>query len=138
MYADYSFYIGTYLGNAITETDFPRLATRASDYIDRVTGGRAAAWVADNPNNDAVRKCCCALAENYKIIENARAASISGSGELKSESVGAYSVSYQSGSEIVLSAEAAIARSCKDYLWNTGLLYRGGVGCVHPVHCHFI
>ena len=136
MYADYTYYVTSFLGNSISEEDFPRLATRASGYIDRITGGKAAAWVQDNPNNPAVKDCCCALAESYAIVETARKASMSESGELQSESVGSYSVSYRSGAEQMQAAEAEIARCCKDYLWNTGLLYRGGVRCVHTTHCH--
>lgn len=40
-YADYAFYTTVYLGNAISEDDFPRLAARASDYVYEYTKGLA-------------------------------------------------------------------------------------------------
>ena len=41
-YADYRYYITTYLGTAIQEADFPRLSLRASSFLDYYTQGRAA------------------------------------------------------------------------------------------------
>ena len=42
MYADYTFYTETFYGTAIAEADFPRLSSRASDFIDYYTRGKAA------------------------------------------------------------------------------------------------
>ena len=36
-YADYNYYTGTFLGDAIAEANFPRLALRASDFLDYYT-----------------------------------------------------------------------------------------------------
>ena len=136
MYADYTFYTTQYYGTAIAESDFPRLATLASDFIDMYTIGRAAAYVAEHTDDVAVKKCCCALAENFQIIHNSRAESLAGNGEKASESVGSYSVSYRSGIETSAAAESGLAQICRMYLSRTGLLYRGGVACVHSAHCH--
>ena len=39
-YCDYDFYTNKYLGNVITEADFPRLSERASEKLDRLTFDR--------------------------------------------------------------------------------------------------
>lgn len=136
-YADYAYYMGTYLGTAIAEADFPRLSLRASDYIDYMTRAKAAK-VTDEDILDALSKACCAVAEQIQIEERnaaiaaqtANRAIFSGSGELKSESVGGYSVSYTTGADYAnagtAKAEAAVRRAIlTQYLANTGLLYRG-------------
>lgn len=144
MYADYSFYTDTFLGSAIKEPDFARLALRASDYIDYYTRGKAAK--ADFAKR-ALGMACCALAEQYQAIETAQAlaqkslaysATASGA-ELASESVGSWSQSYRTGGDsatgALQSAQAArqmLADIVKEYLAGTGLLYRGGCKCCSP------
>lgn len=120
-YADYSYYVMQYVGNAISETDFPRLAARASSFIDYYTGGKAAGSSETTKLADA----CCAIAETYQIIERAKASASSSSGEMASQTVGAYSVSYRSGMENAASAQAELSNIAKMYLAGTGLLYRG-------------
>ena len=39
-YADYEFYTTSYFGSVVPETDFPRLAERASDFVDLMTSDR--------------------------------------------------------------------------------------------------
>ena len=58
-YADYEYYTTTYLGTAIKEDDFPRLSLRASSFLDYYTQGQAA----QNPDLDALKMACCAVAE---------------------------------------------------------------------------
>ena len=138
MYADYTFYTETFYGTAIAEADFPRLSSRASDFIDYYTRGKAVAY----ENTTPLAKCCCALAEqmqtdeqNKALAAKANAAALaSGTGEVKSESVGSWSVSYATTSyyaktvaaDAVNNANAAYAAIALRYLANTGLLYRGG------------
>lgn len=137
MYAEYTFYTGTYYGTQIAEADWNRLATRASDFIDYYTLGKAAAWSEANPDNDAVRKCCCALAERYQLIEQARSNALSAaqsdSGELQSESVGSYSRTYRDAASSAAAADelakTALTSVAQQYLLHTGLLYRGIGGC---------
>lgn len=139
-YADYEYYKNTYYGSAIAEDDFPRLSTRASVYIDYYTQGKAA----KNAELDAVKMACCALAEQYQIIETSQALaqkslnySMSSTGaEESSETVGSWSRSYRSGGESAASAasasesyKASLADIAKQYLASTGLLYRGGRCC---------
>ena len=136
-YADYAYYTATYLGTAIAEADFPRLALRASDYIDYMTRAKAAKATEESVL-DALSKACCAVAEHIQVEErnaavaagSAERAISGGSGELKSESVGGYSVSYTTGADYAnantAKAEADARRSILiRYLANTGLLYRG-------------
>lgn len=127
IYADYDYYKNIYLGNVISEADFPRLALRASQYIDYITMGKAE----KEPALSQVKMCCCAAAEQMQIIEKAKISAASESGEKQSESVGSYSVSYRNSSEISASAETEIAGIVRKYLAGTGLLYRGGCICTH-------
>lgn len=134
IYADYSYYAGEYMG-AVSEEEFPRLAVRASSFLDYFTQGRAES----NANLDAVKMCCCALVDNYKVIESSRALAskrlsdaLDSDADVKSETVGSWSRSLASGSESSLSALSTaenerklLADTCREYLGNTGLLYRG-------------
>jgi len=136
-YADYTYYSGTYMG-AVSEKDFPRLAVRASSFLDYYTRNRAA----DNAALDAVKMCCCALVDKYAIIEAAQALAVknlanvaANDAEVKSETVGSHSRTLATGGESALSALSAtdgakklLAETCMEYLAHTGLLYRGG-GC---------
>lgn len=124
-YADYTYYHTQYIGSAITEPDFPKLAARATAFIDYYTRGKAAGSSETTKLADA----CCAIAEQYQVIEKARLSASSASGEMASQTVGAYSVTYRSGMESAAAAEAQLAHIAQMYLAGTGLLYRG-------VKCH--
>lgn len=133
-YADYTYYSGTYMGT-VSEEDFPRLAVRASSYLDYYTRDKAK----DNADLDAVKMCCCALVDVYKLIETAKelankdmTAGLS-SDAIQSETVGGYSRTMRSGGEGAsfslqagLDAKKQLAATAMEYLANTGLLYRGG------------
>lgn len=135
-YADYYFYSNEYFGMAIDVVDFDRLAIRASSYLDYYTQGRAA----KNPELIELKMACCALAEQYKIIEQAQAlanknlsaAMESDGGEVQSETVGSWSKSYRSGGDsagaavsVAANAQASLSAVARQYLDGTGLLYRG-------------
>lgn len=126
-YADFEFYTGRYLGSSIGEADFPRLALRASQFLDYYTMGKSK----KKPELEELKMACCAIAERVSVVEAANAAavkSVSGDG-LKSESVGSYSVSYETASEKINAAQGAregYAAIAREYLAHTGLLYRGG------------
>lgn len=139
VYADYEFYANEYLGRAIPEASFPRLSLRGSQYMDYITQGRAEA----SAGLEAVKMCCCALAEQYQTIETAQelaqkslSAGAESGQELQSETVAAWSRSYRSGGESAQSAaqaaeagKAELYAISQRYLARTGLLYRGGGGC---------
>lgn len=133
-YADYTYYSGTYMGT-VSEEDFSRLAVRASSYLDYYTRDKAK----DNAELDAVKMCCCALVDVYKLIETAKelankdmTAGLS-SDAIQSETVGGYSRTMRSGGEGAssslqagLDAKKQLAATAMEYLASTGLLYRGG------------
>lgn len=142
MYADYDFYVTSFYGAAISEADFPRLSSRASDFIDYYTRGKAATVTEESALN-AIRKACCAIAEqmqtdeqNKALAAKATAAALaSANGEVKSETVGSWSQTYATASDYIKAggaadaakdARATYAAIAQEYLSNTGLLYRGG------------
>ena len=129
MYADYEFYTATFYGDLIPQDSFEKYMARASDYIDRLTMGRAADYTAD----DAVKKAACAVAEQMMLINSARASIANG--EIASESVGSHSVSYRSGIETAAALESGLYNVAAGYLASTGLLYRGA-SYVHAAHCY--
>lgn len=112
MYADYAFYKCDFHGCAISDADFPRLALRASQFLDYFTMNKAKGYTATN----AVKNACCAVAEAYQSVEKVEAKS-----GIVSESVGSYAVSYATNVEV----RAALADAARPYLEFTGLLYRG-------------
>lgn len=136
IYADYDYYRNEYFGKSISDVDFPRLALRASQYLDYITTGKAV----QNPELEALKMCCCALAEQYQSIETAEtlaqkslSAGAADGAEVQSESVGSWSRSYRSGGDSAQSAaqaakegRSALAETVRQYLAHTGLLYRGG------------
>lgn len=136
-YADYTYYSGVYMGT-VSSGDFPRLAVRASSFLDYFTQNRAK----DNAELDEVKMCCCALVDKYAVIEAAQELAIknlvsaaANGAEVKSETVGDYSRTFSTGGESAVSAMNAtdgarnlLAGTCMAYLAHTGLLYRGR-GC---------
>ena len=145
-YADYEYYKDTYLGTAIKEADFPRLALLASSFLDYYTQGRAA----QNVDLDALKMACCAVAEQYQYVDTAQSlaqksltASLETDGELQSQTVGSWSKTYRSGGETAQqaataaqTAQASLSAAAMQYLAGTGLLYRGrGCGCGYVPPC---
>lgn len=140
VYADYEYYTNTYIGTAIKEDEFQRLALRASSYLDYYTQGRAQS----NADLDAVKMCCCALAEQYHSIETAKtlaqkilAVAAESGMELQSETVSAWSRSYRSGGESAQNAlkteadgKAMLGEIARQYLSYTGMIYRGRRCCM--------
>ncbi len=116
-YATYSYYTNTYLGTAIAEADFPRLALRASTWIDRLTFDRA---VNDTENTNALSNACCAIAEDIQRNE-----ANGGNDAIQSEAIGQNSVSYAATSSKMLTAGETYQKSAALYLENTGLMFAG-------------
>lgn len=122
-YVEYEYYDETYLGTAIAEADFPRLALRASAEIDRLTFERAGAVVEaddDEETIDKIQMAACAIADELQRSDEA-----GGSDNITSERVGNYSVSYGSKSSAAQSLEQKVFKSARLYLWNTGLMFKG-------------
>jgi len=122
-YATYSYYTSTFLGTAIGEADFPRLALRASAQIDRVTFNRAAAIITANTETDnvtAIKMATCEIAEEIQRQESA--SNVDG---VTGESQGQYSVSYGANSNRSKSNQSKIETAARLWLENTFLMFGG-------------
>ncbi len=115
-YADYQYYTNTYLGNAIDQKDFDRLAKLASIHIDRITFDRASV---NTEFTNEIKEAMCAVAELLNEME------IDGGSGIQSEKVGNLSITYGQNSPKQQSKMKRIFEAAKLYLDNTGLMYRG-------------
>lgn len=120
-YADYEFYTTSCFGSVVPETDFPRLAERASDFVDTMTFGRLVDGLpTDERSQKRIKKAVCSLAELMYQIElaekNATNAAVSGAstaigsggsttGVVTSLSSGSESISYATPQQIGVSAK---------------------------------
>lgn len=77
---EYAFYVDVYYGNQISETDYPRLISRASAFVDNL--GCDLSGVPP----DTVSMALCAVAEAWQTNEQG--------GDLVSQSVGSWSKSF--------------------------------------------
>lgn len=116
-YADYAYYSQTYYGNLINQADFPRLAARASEQIDRLTFGRAAS---DTDNTEAIKMAMCAVAEALQAVEND-----GGADAIQSESIGSSSVTYAKNSSRLQTKTQKVTNAARTHLGDTGLMYAG-------------
>ena len=122
-YANYTHYSTVFLGNAIAEADFPRLALLASAHIDNITFNRAAAIITANTETDnvtAIKNATCEIAEEIQRQESA--ANVDG---VTSESQGQYSVSYGANSNRSKSNQSKIETAARLWLENTFLMFGG-------------
>ena len=68
-YADYKFYTESF-GNVVPETDFSRLAEKASDFVDTMTFDRLVDGLPTNERSQKrIKKAVCSLAELMYQIE---------------------------------------------------------------------
>lgn len=119
-YTDFEFYATTYHGNVVPEADFPRIADRASDFLDVITFDRLADGLpSDERAATKVQKAVCAVAEKLYELElaekQANAAALAGassgtsggatSGVIASRSAGSESISYASLSDTASGAK---------------------------------
>lgn len=112
MYADYTYYSGTYKGK-MSEEDFNRLSRQASAYIDQVTFGRAGGSHPETVQSK-IKDACCAVADVMLKKEQG--------GEIASQSVGSWSKSFASSGKTMDQQQYDAAAL---YLGMTGLMYRG-------------
>lgn len=117
-YADWTFYSGTYGGTYILQAEFTRLMILASAYIDAITFDRAAAVEeSETETITAIKFAACSVAEVLKKQE--------GGGDIKSEKVGNFSVTYADTKTAQLSIESKIEQAAKMFLSTTDLMYKG-------------
>ena len=119
-YADYEFYTTSYFGSVVPETDFLRLAERASDFVDTMTFDRLADGLpTDERSQKRIKKAVCSLAELMYQIELAEKNAINqasasatdtnaggkSTGIVTSVSSGSESISYATPQQIGASAK---------------------------------
>lgn len=120
-YADYDFYTTSYFGSVVPVSDFPRLAERASNFIDTMTFDRLVDGLPTNERSQKrIKKAVCSLSELMYQIElaekNAANAAASGTsitigaggsttGIVTSVSSGSESISYATPQQIGASAK---------------------------------
>ena len=134
IYADFEYYRDTYHGVLVLESDFQGLAVKASAYLDYITMGKAA----KNASLDALKLACCAVVDKYSeidamVLKGRESVNDVVSGAKKSESIGSYSVTYQSAEELGKYArqyadelKSELPDVVRTYLAGTNLIYRGG------------
>lgn len=119
-YADYEFYTTSYFGSVVPETDFPRLAEKASDFVDTMTFDRLVDGLPTNERSQKrIKKAVCSLAELMYQIELAEKNAINqassnvtdtnvgniSTGIVTSVSSGSESISYATPQQIGASAK---------------------------------
>lgn len=119
-YADYEFYTTSYFGSVVPETDFPRVAERASDFVDTMTFDRLVDGLPENERSQKrIKKAVCSLAELMYQIELAEKNAINqasanvtdinvgniSTGIVTSVSSGSESISYATPQQIGASAK---------------------------------
>ena len=119
-YTDFEFYATTYHGNVVPEADFPRIADRASDFLDVITFDRLVDGLpSDERTATKVQKAVCAVSDKLYELElaekQANAAAQAGgssgtsggatSGIISSRSAGSESISYASLSDTASGAK---------------------------------
>ena len=141
-YADYDFYKTSYFGSVVPEADFPRLAERASNFVDTMTFDRLVDGLPTNERSQKrIKKAVCSLAELMYQMEladkNATNAAASGTstvigsggsttGIVTSVSSGSESISYATPQQIGASAKewSAVYAAAGDVQKTNDLLYK--------------
>lgn len=139
-YTDFEFYATTYHGNVVPEADFPRIADRASDFLDVITFDRLVDGLpSDERAATKVQKAVCAVSDKLYELElaekQANAAAQAGgssgasggatSGIISSRSAGSESISYASLSDTASGAKnwSAVYQAAGDEQATNKLLY---------------
>lgn len=138
-YADFAFYQKRYLGTAIAEDDFERLALRASERIDMLTFGRAAIYYATETDVTPVKKAVCAVAEVLQqlALDGALIGGAPRSASIMTEIVNGHHITYavppnMATPEGQLVIQKAIRQAAMPHLLLTGLMYAGVRPCRKP------
>lgn len=124
-YVDYAYYRDSFMGTAIPEESFARIAKDASAFIREITFNRIVPEKVPEEAKDAVCAVCETLyAEAERVRKNR-----GDTREMKSMNTDGESVSYVTESADGRSREEVMYEkqytSARAYLIHTGLLYRG-------------
>lgn len=116
--ADYEFYASVYMGDSISEADFPRLAKRAGEQLARYKR----IYTVTAPEQTSEDMAICAMADALAYYEAAQSGT---GGPVSAASIGSVSVSYSGSANDVDTSKAAqereLYRCAKLYLD----IYRG-------------
>lgn len=119
VYVGYEYYKNEYYGTAIPEEIFPRMAMKASRYIDYFTFDRLVDE--DTSQYPILQVCTCEMADLIYGSESSASKR-----EKKSENIDGYSVSYVTEATDGQLMEDVLKKKlysiAKRYLMNTGLL----------------
>ena len=119
MYADETYYNGTFKGIEVDSTELTRMLARASDYIDMLTNYKLKAIdinTLDPFFQDQIKKAACAQVESW---QKQGGLDVVGAGY---ESVNIGNFSYGGGS---WDEQSSVDANVIGYLKPTGLLYSG-------------
>ncbi|AST93009.1 hypothetical protein BC6307_17945 [Sutcliffiella cohnii] len=124
-YIDYTYYTNDYKGTTIDEDEFARLAERASEVIDQITGYKLKKSTSFEKFHsfvqEQVKKATAAQVEFY-ILSGGTDIAITGD-DITGVAVGKFS--YGGGNRSSGKEREPIADNLLDYLRPTGLLYSG-------------
>lgn len=132
MYADYSYYSGTYGGTIVPETNWNAAAGKSSDRMDAATFGRLASGVPAAWDTQ-VKRCCCELAELYYSYVLLPTMQSENGQPVAAETNSTYSVTYRSAADTSAALlygsgaglENLVQAVLAKHLGRTGLLFRG-------------
>lgn len=134
MYADYEFYSTKYLGELVSEDDYPKYEMKARDELDYYTRMRIP-FVKDENKMERVKMCECKLIDllfNYdqELAKIKEYEDKTVEGVVASETVGKHSISYQKASlrskaDVEKERSKKIKELIHKNLFMTGLLYSG-------------
>lgn len=120
-YITYAYYTGTFHGSKLGASNFDEYAVRASATIDQLCFDRVADIISAGTETEDIEKiklATCAVADTLLTMDGE-----AGGGEVQSESVGQYSVTYVQGS--TKSTSRKLQDAAKTYLGRTGLMFPG-------------
>lgn len=119
-YVDYDFYTTSYFGSVVPQSDFPRVAERASDFVDTMTFDRLVDGLpSDERSQKRIKKAVCALVDKIYELDLAEKNSVAAAGGntttvgtngsttgiITSVSSGSESISYATPQQIGASAK---------------------------------
>ncbi len=120
---DYSFYTEVYLGNLISEEDFPFWLGKADARLEELTFGRCFRPGLPAAVRERVAFAECAAADVLFSSASASAA-LAAAAMISSEKVGSHSVSYRDAASAADALASQIHALAASYLLTTGLLNR--------------
>lgn len=146
-YADYDFYSKSFFGNVVPESDFMRLAERASDFLDTLTFDRLTGGLPTSEKyQKRIKKAVCAVAEIYYQLDLAQKQALAAAsaatdangtttGIITSKSSGSESISYATAQQTGAAAKewsavysaAGDTKAANKLLSDAAMLYLMGV-----------